>query len=81
MLIDSGATYFFVSVSHAKFLNHKIESLGRGILVSIPSREVFMVKSVCRDCEIRIENVTMRVDLILFKLDELDVNLMMEFPH
>ena len=38
-----------------------------------------MEESICMDFEIRIENVTMRVDLILLKLNELDVIMGMDF--
>lgn len=55
--INSRATHSFISVSHVKSLNHKIESLEGGMLVSTTSGEVFMIESVCRDCKIRIENV------------------------
>ena len=38
-----------------------------------------MVESVCRNYEIKIENVALKVDSILFELDELDVILGMDF--
>ena len=70
---------FSFFVLHAKSLNHKIEPLEGGMLISMPSSEVVMIEFVCRDCEIRIENLLMKVDLILFELDELDVILGMDF--
>lgn len=79
VLVDYRVIYSFVSVSHAKSLNHKIKSLEGGMLISTPSGEVFIVEVVCRDYEIRIENVTMRIDLILFELDEWNVILGMDF--
>ena len=48
VLIDCGTTYFFISVSNTKSLNHKVESLEVGMLISTPLGEVFMVESVCR---------------------------------
>ena len=38
-----------------------------------------MVESLCKNCEIKIENVSMIVDLILFELNVLDVILRMNF--
>lgn len=38
-----------------------------------------MAESVCKDSEIRIENVALKVDLVLFELDEIDVILRMNF--
>ncbi|KAA0041141.1 DNA/RNA polymerases superfamily protein [Cucumis melo var. makuwa] len=38
-----------------------------------------MVESGCRDCEIRIEDIALKVDLILFELDKLDAILGMNF--
>lgn len=42
-------------------------------MIDTPSDKVFIVVSKCRDYEIRIENVTMREDLILFEHDDLYV--------
>ena len=79
VLFDLGAMHSFISISHAKSLDHEIEPLEGGILVSTASDEAFMVESVCRNCEIRIKNVTLKVDFILFELHELDVILAMDF--
>lgn len=68
MLIDS-----FISISYAKSLNHKIEPLEGGMMISTSSSEILLVESVCKNCELRIENVTIRIDLILFEHDELNV--------
>ena len=58
VLIDYGATHSFISISHAKSLNHKIEPLEGEILISTPFGEVFVVESVCKNCKLRTENVT-----------------------
>lgn len=47
--------------------------------MSTPSGKVFIVESVCRHYKVKIENVGMKVDLILYKLNELDVILGMDF--
>lgn len=78
-LFDFKATHSFIFLSHAKALNHEIEPLENRLLISTPSGEVFLVKLVCRDHKVKIENVTMKINLILFKLDELDVILGMDF--
>ena len=79
MLFDSGGMLSFISLSHAKFFNHKIEPSKSEFLISTPLGKVFIVESVCRDCEVKIENVAMKVHLILFELDELDMILGMDF--
>lgn len=79
VLFDSGATNLFISPLHAKTLNRRIEPLEKGLLISTPYGVMFLVELVCRDCEVSIKNVVMKVDLTLFELDELDVILGMSF--
>lgn len=79
MLIDFGTTHSFIFISHAKSLNHKVGPLEGEIVISMPSGEVFVVELMCQNCEVRIENVVIQVDSILFELDGLDVILGMDF--
>lgn len=64
VLFHYEATHSFISPFHAKSLNHKIEPLEDGMLISMALGEVFMAKFICRDCEIRIQDITLKVDLI-----------------
>lgn len=49
------------------------------MLISTSSDEGFRIGSVCRYCEITIENIVLKVGLNLFELDELYVILGMDF--
>lgn len=70
VLFDSRATHYFISLSHAKSLKHKIEPLEIGMLISKTSSEVFMVEFMCRDCERKVENIGMKINLIFLELKE-----------
>lgn len=79
MLFDLRATYSFISSSPAETINRQVEPLENGIYISIPLGEVLLVKQVSRDYKIKFGDITSKVDLILFKLDELNVTLGMNF--
>lgn len=49
------------------------------MLIIMSSGEVHVVELLCKSCEIRVENVTVQINLILFELDELNVILGMDF--
>lgn len=64
VLFDYGATHSFIFPSHVKSLAHKVEPLRDEMLINTPLSEEFLVKFVCRNCEIRINYITMKVDFI-----------------
>lgn len=55
-------------VEFTSSLESRVNDLGVGV-----------TKLVCKDCEVKIGNIIMKVDLILFELNELDVILRMDF--
>ncbi|KAA0062027.1 Retrovirus-related Pol polyprotein from transposon 17.6 [Cucumis melo var. makuwa] len=62
-----------------KSLNYKIEPLESGLKIRTLSGEVFLVELVCRGCKVKVEDTAMKVNLVLFELDELDVILEIDF--
>ncbi|KAL8146288.1 hypothetical protein AgCh_004148 [Apium graveolens] len=73
MLIDSGATRSFISQDFVSKLNCPDEYLNEIMTVELANQERVTVNQVCGNYEIEISGSKFCVDLIPFKLGELDV--------
>ena len=65
VLFDSGATHSFVSLSFAACLNKEMCILDNPLMVLTPTREVYSISKVMKECAVRIENDILEFDVIL----------------
>ncbi|XP_073046070.1 uncharacterized protein [Primulina eburnea] len=78
-LLDSGATYSFISESFVKGLGIIPVAMDSGFRVSIPSGEQIFTSQIVKRLELMLQKYTVHADLIVLPLPEFDIILGMDW--
>ena len=79
ILMDSGSTHSFVSNSFEYYLTTSPVPLEYELLVSLPSGDSMLCDRVYNSCEIRVNDVSLYVNLIPLEMHSFDVILGMDW--
>ena len=72
-LFDSGASHSFISQTFKHRLHLIYDTLDIPLSVATPLGDLSILELVCRGCVISLNNVQLRVDLIILLMSEFDV--------
>ncbi|KAI4321445.1 hypothetical protein MLD38_034825 [Melastoma candidum] len=78
-LFDTGATHSFISQSFVDRYSFVMDLGGSPLRVWMPNGESMPMRSVCRNCEITVNFLQSRIDLVVFQIREFDVILGMDW--
>ena len=73
VLFDSGASHSFIDASCVKVLGLEVESLVKPLYVSSPLGTRVRVDKIHGDCELKISEIPLTVDLKVMDMSEFDV--------
>ena len=79
VLFDFGACRSFISTSFALHANRELTPLKNKLVVTIPLRERIMKTSVFKGCEVVVEGIMLKANLIPLKMSDFDVILGMDW--
>ena len=79
MLIDSGATYSFISVMFADGLDINKDSIGQTFRMVLPSGDVMLSNYWLRVVPVVISERELNVDLVMLNMIDYDIILGMDF--
>ncbi|XP_041017964.1 uncharacterized protein LOC121260188 [Juglans microcarpa x Juglans regia] len=80
-LFDSGASQSFISVNIALMCNLVFKPLSQSLVVKLPNGETVWCSKVTLGCPLVINGMTLKADLIKFKLLEFDIILGMDWLY
>ena len=78
-MFDFGGSHSFIDASYMKSLGLKVETLENPLHVSSPLGTRVSVDKICQDCELRISEILLTVDLRVMGMLEFDVILGMDW--
>ena len=73
ILFDYGASHSFVAASSVNVLGLEVETLDEPLHVSSPLGTRVRVDKICRDCELEISGILLKVDLRVMDISDFDV--------
>ena len=73
ILFDSSASHSFIAASCVEELGLEVETLEKSLYVSSPLGTRVSVQPICRNCELEISGILLKVDLRVMDLSEFDV--------
>ena len=79
VLFDSGVSHSFIATSYVNVLGLKVESLEKSLNVNSPLGIRVRINQICRDCELEISRILLRVDLQIMDILDFDVILGMDW--
>ena len=79
VLFDSGASRSFISSSFALHADQKLTPLKNGLVVTTPLEERILRTIVFKGCEVPVEGVVLKANLIPLEMDDFDVILDMDW--
>ena len=79
ILVDSGSTHSFVSHLFVEHLNVRSAPLGYELSVALPLSKPIVMSTIYKNCEIRLGEKSMTIDLILLVVNHFDVILGMDW--
>ena len=79
VLFNSGPSKSFVSTSFALYVDRELSPLKHKLVATIPLGEHILHNSVFKGCEILIDGVMLKVNLILLEMYDFDVILGMDW--
>ena len=79
VLFDFGASRSFISTSFALHANRELTPLKNKLIVTTPLGESIVRTSVFRGCEVIVEGIVLKANLILLEMTDFDVILGMDW--
>ena len=79
ILFDYGASHSFVAASCVNTLGLEVETLEKSLHVSSPLGIRVRIDQICRDCELKISGILLKVDLRVMDISDFDVILSMDW--
>ena len=79
VLFDFGASRSFISLSFALHANQKLTPFKNGLVVTTPMGERILHTTVFKGCEVLVEGVVLKANLILLEMEDFDVILGMDW--
>ena len=73
VLFDSGASHSFIAASCVNVLGLKVESLEKQLHVSSPLGVRVRIDQICRNCELEISGILLKLDLRVMDISDFDV--------
>ena len=73
VLFDSGASHSFIAASYVNVLGLKVESLEKPLHMSSPLGVRVRIDQICRNCELEISGILLKVDLRVMDISDFDV--------
>ena len=73
VLFDSGASHSFIAASYVNVLGLKVESLEKPLHVSSSLGVRVRIDQICRNCELEISGILLKVDLRVMDISDFDV--------
>ena len=78
-MFDYGASHSFVAVFSVDVFGLELETLEEPLHVSSPLGTRVRIDQICRDCELEISGILLKVDLRVMDISEFDVILSMDW--
>ena len=79
VLVDTGASFSFISAAFSRVLGLSVELLESPLCVETPVGAIAVLRRVCRDCEVRVADFTFLGDLIVLDMTSFDVIIGMDW--